>query len=102
MIHPNEENAFQQIDAMVFSSGALELEDYRDRLRYFLERWAEALGSEEEAALNRCNVAHNLFEAEHTHLPRLSDGFDYSDPEVQRLWKEWLSSNYSGNYYRIQ
>lgn len=43
MIHPDDEKAFQQIDAAVFSGDSLEFVDFRERLDYFLKRWQKQL-----------------------------------------------------------
>ncbi len=50
MIHPHEEEAFQTLDAAVFSSDSLEYDEYRERFRYFIERWQKALDKIEKTA----------------------------------------------------
>jgi hypothetical protein len=52
MIHPHVEEAFQTIDAGVFSDDALDYDDFRDRLLYFIARWqlkVEAVDEEKES-----------------------------------------------------
>lgn len=43
MIHPKVEQAFQEIDACIFSGDGREHADFRDRLSYFLLRWQKGL-----------------------------------------------------------
>lgn len=43
VIHPDDEKAFQQIDAAVFSGDAPDHNDFRERLSYFLKRWQQKL-----------------------------------------------------------
>lgn len=43
VIHPDDEEAFQQIDAAVFSGDGMEHDDFRERLAHFLKRWRKKL-----------------------------------------------------------
>ncbi|UCG02771.1 MAG: hypothetical protein JSW11_02025 [Candidatus Heimdallarchaeota archaeon] len=42
MIHPKIEEAFQEIDAAVFTGDDLEFYEFRHRLLHFAERWRKA------------------------------------------------------------
>ena len=39
MIHQRVEEAFQEIDAAIYSGDGTEMEDFVQRLKYFTERW---------------------------------------------------------------
>ena len=63
MIHPHDEEAFQSIDASVFSGDAIEYDDFRKRLAYFMGRWRKQLDETSERFVGLDVICQELSQA---------------------------------------